>query len=106
MHGTFAAPVRPTPAELHAAQPIHAALICLNSVHPMHLDRQLDLFRIALSELDTLTDFVNQALEVFEDTDGSVGPLRDTEGYVAPSVAFRTASARTDLLVMLQVHVL
>lgn len=27
------------PGGLHAAQPIHAGLICLNSVHPMHLDR-------------------------------------------------------------------
>ena len=57
---------------LHAGQPIHAGLLCLNSVHPMHLERQHDLFRAALDQLAALPDLVNQALEVFEDTDGSV----------------------------------
>lgn len=60
------------PGGLHAAQPMHAGLICLNSVHPMDLERQHDLFRAALDQLAVLPDLVNQALEVFEDTDGSV----------------------------------
>ena len=60
------------PGGHHAAASIHAGLICLNSVHPMELERQLDLFRIALGELASLTDLVNQALDVFEEADGSV----------------------------------
>ena len=56
----------------HAKQPIHAGLVCLNSVHTMDLQRQLDLFQIALDELATMDDLVNQALEVFEEADGSV----------------------------------
>ena len=58
---------------LHAKQPIHAGLVCLNSVHVMDIERQRDLFRLALDELAGLSDLVNQALEVFEDEDGSVG---------------------------------
>lgn len=38
----------------------------------MDLERQHDLFRAALDQLAVLPDLVNQALEVFEDTDGSV----------------------------------
>lgn len=56
----------------HAKQPIHAGLVCLNSVHAMDLQRQLDLFHIALDELGAMTDLVNQALELFEQEDGSV----------------------------------
>lgn len=56
----------------HAKQPIHAGLVCLNSVHTMDLQRQLDLFQIALDELGAMVDLVNQALEVFEQEDGSV----------------------------------
>lgn len=56
----------------HAKQPIHAGLVCLNSVHAMDLQRQLDLFQIALHELGSMDDLVNQALEVFEQEDGSV----------------------------------
>jgi predicted nuclease of predicted toxin-antitoxin system len=56
----------------HAKQPIHAGLVCLNSVHTLDLQRQLDLFQIALDELGALDDLVNQALEVFEQEDGSV----------------------------------
>ena len=39
------------PGGRHAAVPIHAGLICLNSVHPMDLERQLALFRIARQHL-------------------------------------------------------
>ncbi|OIR00197.1 hypothetical protein GALL_176540 [mine drainage metagenome] len=56
----------------HARQPIHAGLVCLNSVHDLDLQRQLDLFQIALDELAAMDDLVNKALEVFEDEDGSI----------------------------------
>jgi hypothetical protein len=56
----------------HAQQPIHAGLVCLNSVRVMDLARQRDLFGIALAELAVLTDLVNQALEIFEQEDGAV----------------------------------
>lgn len=56
----------------HAQQPIHAGLVCLNSVHVMDLARQRDLFGIALDEVALLADLVNQALDVFEQEDGSV----------------------------------
>ncbi|WP_395641437.1 DUF5615 family PIN-like protein [Rudaea sp.] len=56
----------------HAKQPIHAGLICLNSELPMSIDRQRDLFQIALDELSGMQDLVNQALEVFEDENGQV----------------------------------
>ncbi len=38
----------------------------------MDLERQHDLFGAALDQLAALPDLVNQALEVFEDFDGSV----------------------------------
>lgn len=56
----------------HAKQPIHAGLVCLNSVFVMDLERQRDLFTLALKELAHHGDLVNQALEVFELEDGSV----------------------------------
>jgi hypothetical protein len=56
----------------HAKQSLHAGLICLNSVHVLDLQRQRDLFQIALDQLATMNDLVNQALEVFEEEDGSV----------------------------------
>lgn len=60
------------PGGEHAKQAIHAGLVCLNSIHTLDLQRQLDLFQIALDELATMHDLVNQALEVFEEEDGSV----------------------------------
>jgi predicted nuclease of predicted toxin-antitoxin system len=69
------------PGGHHSAAPIHAGLICLNSVHPMDLERQRDLFRIALEEIASLTDLLNQALEIVEDVDGSVS----TTIYEMPS---------------------
>ena len=56
----------------HARQTIHAGLICLNSVNPMTLDRQQNLFDVVLQKLATLPDLVNQALEVFEQHDGAI----------------------------------
>lgn len=66
----------------HAKQPIHAGLVCLNSVHVLDLQRQLDLFQVALDELATMDDLVNQALEVFEKEDGSI----EVEVYDIPEV--------------------
>lgn len=60
------------PGGLHAQQEIHAGLICLNSFHPMDLERQHRLFHLALAELENLPDLVNQALEIFEDEVGAV----------------------------------
>lgn len=62
------------PGGLHAKAEIHAGLVCLNCAVPggMDLDRQRDLFEIALKELEGRKDLINQALEVFEDEDGSV----------------------------------
>jgi predicted nuclease of predicted toxin-antitoxin system len=56
----------------HARQPIHAGLICLNSVHTMDLNRQCDLFKVVLQELSTMPDLVNQALDLFELQDGTI----------------------------------
>lgn len=56
----------------HAKQAIHCGLVCLNSVHAMDLERQRDLFLLALQQLSGMGDLVNQALEVFELADGSV----------------------------------
>lgn len=56
----------------HAKQPIHAGLVCMNSVHVLDLQRQRDLFQVALEELANLGELVNQALEVFEMEDGSI----------------------------------
>jgi hypothetical protein len=60
------------PGGLHAKQGVHAGLICLDSFHPLDIDRQCDLFRIALGELAAVSDLVNQALEVYEDEAGNV----------------------------------
>ncbi len=56
----------------HARQPIHAGLVCLNSVYPLDLQRQRALFQLALDQLATMNDLINQALEVFEDENGTV----------------------------------
>ena len=56
----------------HARQSIHAGLVCLNSVYTLDLQRQLDLFQLALDELSAMDDLINQALEVFEQEDGAV----------------------------------
>jgi hypothetical protein len=56
----------------HAKQPIHAGLICLNSAYAMDLNRQCALFKVVLTELSTMQDLVNQALDVFELEDGSI----------------------------------
>jgi len=48
----------------YADMPIHAGLICLNGPPGMDLDLQLELFEVALDDLDRDDDLVNQVLEV------------------------------------------
>ncbi len=56
---------------------LHAGLICLNGPVGMDLDLQLELFEIALDELDRDSDLVNQVLEVSLSEDGNeIGVLR------------------------------
>ena len=43
---------------------IHAGLICLNGPVGMDLDLQIELFGIALDEIDRLGDLVNTGLEI------------------------------------------
>lgn len=63
--GAAGAPGRPG---LHAAQPIHAGLVCLNGPLGMNLTLQEELFEIALCEIAALgDDLVNQVLEVTAD---------------------------------------
>ncbi|WP_059412704.1 DUF5615 family PIN-like protein [Cupriavidus basilensis] len=57
---------------LHAREPIHAGLVCLVSPFPMTTDRQRELFRYAIQELETMPDLINHALEVIEDESGDV----------------------------------
>lgn len=56
----------------HAKQPIHAGLVCIDSHYGLDLDRQRDLFEVAILEAAKEGDLVNKALEVFERKDGSV----------------------------------
>lgn len=43
---------------------LHAGLICLNGPVSMGLDLQLELFSLALDELESDADLVNQVLEI------------------------------------------
>jgi hypothetical protein len=43
---------------------IHAGLVCLNGSPSMDRDRQLELFRKALDELERDSDLINQVLEI------------------------------------------
>jgi hypothetical protein len=60
------------PGGLHAKQSIHAGLVCLNSEMPMDLDRQVGLFRKILDKLAGRDDLINQAVELFEDEQGTI----------------------------------
>ena len=53
-----------SPGGWHAAQDIHAGLICLNAEMGLDLALQEQLFVIALDELAARSDLINQALEV------------------------------------------
>jgi hypothetical protein len=61
------------PGGLHAKQPIHAGLVCLNCAAPggMDLDMQRELFQVALEQLEGRNDIINQALEVTLEEDGA-----------------------------------
>lgn len=56
----------------YARQAIHAGLICLNSARVLDLGRQLTLFQLALNELASIENLVNQAFDMFEMEDGTV----------------------------------
>ena len=57
----------------YADVPIHAGLICLNGPVGMDLDMQLELFEVALDELDRDDDLVNQVLEItLPESDGEI----------------------------------
>lgn len=58
---------------LHAKQPIHAGLVCLNCAAPggMDLDLQRELFQVALEQLGGRDDLINQALEVTLEENGT-----------------------------------
>jgi Domain of unknown function (DUF5615) len=58
----------------HAKEEIHAGLVCLNTEikNAMDIDKQRDLFELALAQLAGRPDLINQALEVTERRDGSV----------------------------------
>lgn len=57
---------RSAPGGLHNGQPIHAGLICLSveADGGMDLGLQEQLFAIALQEIGSMADLVNQALEI------------------------------------------
>ena len=46
--------------------------MCLNSSHVLDLQRQRELFQIALDELAQMDGLINKAMEVFEREDDSV----------------------------------
>ena len=55
---------RPGSRGQYADVAIHAGLICLDGPPGMDLDLQLELFEVALNELDRDDDLLNQMLEV------------------------------------------
>lgn len=60
------------PGGLHAAAELHAGLICLDSAAELDIDTQHELFRHALNLLGELPDLINQALEIYQDEDGTI----------------------------------
>lgn len=60
------------PGGLHAKEAIHAGLVCLNTELGMDLDKQKELFEIALEQLKDRGDLINRALDITEREDGSV----------------------------------
>jgi hypothetical protein len=54
----------PGSAGIHAGIELHAGLICLNAPGGIDLNLQLELFDVALSELEENPDLYNMALEV------------------------------------------
>jgi hypothetical protein len=64
------------PGGWHARRPIHAGLVCLNSIIGMDLGLHEDLFRLALQELTSNPDLVNIALELTMLDDDDVDVIR------------------------------
>jgi hypothetical protein len=60
------------PGGLHAATEVHPGLICLNSTLELDIELQQELFGHALEALAEIPDLINQALEVFQNEDGSI----------------------------------
>lgn len=60
------------PGGLYADETLHAGLICLGAAENLDIERQRDLFAIALEQLAGLPDLINQALEIYEDANGEV----------------------------------
>jgi len=62
----------------YANTDLHAGLICLNGPVGMDLDMQVKLFEVALDDLDTQSDLVNQVLEVTlsSETDADIRIVR------------------------------
>ncbi|MTV41883.1 DUF5615 family PIN-like protein [Duganella radicis] len=61
-----------SPGGHYALQELHCGLICLNSHSMMTLERQQRLFRHLLASLSEKTELINQALEIFEEQNGSL----------------------------------
>ncbi len=62
---------------LYASASLHAGLVCINGPVGMDLDLQLGLFSLALDELETDGDLINQVLEVTSvSDDGEIEILR------------------------------
>ncbi|WP_096701065.1 DUF5615 family PIN-like protein [Magnetospirillum sp. 15-1] len=59
----------PGQAGEYAGLDLHAGLICLNGPVGMDLDLQMEMFEVALDEIDTQPDLVNQVLEVSLEND-------------------------------------
>lgn len=62
----------------YAALDLHAGLVCLNGPVGMDLDLQLELFELALDELASSPDSINQVIEVSlqNSIDEEVGVVR------------------------------
>ncbi|MGE5505077.1 MAG: DUF5615 family PIN-like protein [Actinomycetota bacterium] len=62
----------------YAAVDLHAGLVCLNGPVGMDLAMQLELFEVALDEIETAPDLINQVLEIFLESaeDGEIRLVR------------------------------
>jgi len=67
---------RPGTRGQYADVPIHAGLVCLNGPPGMDLAMQTELFEVALAELATAPDLVNQVLEITAVDDEEIDVLR------------------------------
>jgi hypothetical protein len=60
------------PGGHYSREPIHAGLVCLHSERSFGFNTQRELFQLALDDLVSNPDLVNQVLEVYEAADGTV----------------------------------